>query len=93
MRANREAVVKQYVAFSIQAAFPYNDPAPHHICWYIEQLAERSLVSTTISNDISALRTYFGMARLDKAPLFAPQVAHALRGVSITIRHTPNRCS
>ena len=88
-RASREAVIKDYVTFSIWVSFPYDAPRPYNICWYIEHLAERGLVSTTISNYISALRTYFGMAGLDRAPLQSQVVANAMRAISLTIRHVP----
>ena len=46
-------------------------------------------MSTTISNQLSSLRTYFGMAGLNKAPLMSPVVANAMRAISLTVRHVP----
>ena len=86
-RANRESVVKEYVLFSLRADFPYDAPAPYNVCWYLEHLATRGLVSTTIANHLSSLRTYFSMAGLDTSPLFARHVVNALRAISITVRH------
>ena len=87
--ANREVVIKDYVIFSRRANFQYDAPAPHNICWFLEHLADRGLAPTTILNYLSALRTYFGMACLDKTPLFTLMVTNAIRAISITVRHTP----
>ena len=86
-QANRESAVKEYVLFSRRADFEYYDPAPYNICWFLEHLAEKGLAATTISNYLSSLRTYFGMAGLDKAPLFTPAVVNAMRAISMNVRH------
>ena len=87
--ANREATIKQYAKFSILAGFQYDAPLPHHVCWFMEHLADRGLESTTITNHLSSLRTYFGMAGLNNSPLYVRVVINAMRGISINIRHTP----
>ena len=67
------------------AAAPGSPTTPHDICWYLEHL-----VSTTISNHLSSIRTYFATAGIDKTPLYAPVVVNALRAIAINLRHTPN---
>ena len=64
-------------------------PAPHHICWYLEHLAARELAAPTISNHLSAIRTYFKMVGLDSSPLFSQVVLNAIRGIATNIRHIP----
>ena len=80
-------MIKEYVLFSLRADFAYDDPAPYNLCWYLEHLAGRGLASTTISNHLSALRTYFSMAGLATTHLYARQVVNAMRAISITHRH------
>ena len=88
--ANRNSVIKEYVLFSCKAAFPYDSPAPHQVCWYLEHLAHKGLVHTTIANHLSALRTYFAMAALDRSPLHSSVVNQAMRGLALNLRHTPD---
>ena len=79
--------MKEYVLFSLRASFEYDDPQNANICWYLEHLADRGLASTTISNHLSALRTYFSMAGIQAATLYSRQVVNAMRAISITLRH------
>lgn len=86
---NRQSALKAFISFAVEMKFKYDDPAPEHICAYMEYLIQRGLSPGGIKNHISNLKGFFTNASISTLPFESKKVYNASRGIDLSLKHSP----